>query len=122
MRYPVESSTDMVFQAVVSLREADQVATRETVADITALKLSVVDDRLRALVLDGRLQRLIRGVYEVAPGYAAPRTIFCGILHDGCVKLEIGDEVLTLTPNEARRVARALGGFLDDARVIEKRI
>lgn len=44
MRYPVESSTDMVFQAVVSLREADQVATRETVADITALKLSVVDD------------------------------------------------------------------------------
>lgn len=42
MRYPVESSTDMVFQAVVSLREADQVATRETVADITALKLSVV--------------------------------------------------------------------------------
>lgn len=27
MRYPVESSTDMVFQAVVSLREADQVAT-----------------------------------------------------------------------------------------------
>lgn len=49
MRYPVESSTDMVFQAVVSLREADQVATRETVADITALKLSVVDDRLRAV-------------------------------------------------------------------------
>ena len=33
----------------MSGREADQVATRETVADITALKLSVVDDRLRAV-------------------------------------------------------------------------
>lgn len=39
----------LIDQAVVSLREADQVATRETVADITALKLSVVDDRLRAV-------------------------------------------------------------------------
>lgn len=32
MRHQVESSTSVVFQAVVSLREADQVATRETVA------------------------------------------------------------------------------------------
>ena len=42
MRYPVESSTDMVFQAVVSLREADQVATRETVADCQLWPLGAI--------------------------------------------------------------------------------
>ena len=35
------------------------------------------------------------------------------------VKLEVGESVETFTPSEARRAARALGGFAEDARVIE---
>lgn len=42
-----------------------------------------------------------------------------GILTDGRVKLEIGDDVLTLTPHEARRMARAMGGPAEDVRVLE---
>ena len=33
--------------------------------------------------------------------------------------MEVGDELLTMTPSEARRATRALGGFAEDARVIE---
>ena len=112
-------STERIFQAVRELREVDQIATRETVAELTGLKLSVVDDRLRTLVDDGRLRRLLRGVYEMVEVFPPPRNTYAGIMQDGMVKVEVGDDVWTLTPNEARRVARVLGGFAEDARILE---
>ena len=112
-------STERIFQAVRDLREVDQIATRETVAELTGLKLSVVDDRLRTLVDDGRLRRLLRGVYEMVEVFPPPRNTYAGIMQDGMVKVEVGDDVWTLTPNEARRVARVLGGFAEDARILE---
>ena len=116
---PAITSTQRVFDAVRDLRELDQIATRDTVAEATGLKLAIVDDRLRALVDDGKLKRLLRGVYELVEVFPAPRTIYCGILPNGMVKLEVGESVETFTPSEARRAARALGGFAEDARVIE---
>ena len=113
------TSTQRVFDAVRDLRELDQIATRDTVAELTGLKLAIVDDRLRALVDDGKLKRVLRGVYELVEVFPAPRTIYCGILPNGMVKLEVGESVETFTPSEARRAARALGGFAEDARVIE---
>lgn len=113
------TSTQRVFDAVRDLRGLDQQASRDTVAALTGLKLGIVDDRLRALVDDGKLKRLTRGYYELVETFPPPRAIFCGILSDGMVKLEIGEQVLDLSPTEARTAARALGGFAEDARVIE---
>ena len=112
-------STERIFHAVRDLREADQIATRETVAELTGLKMTVVDDRLRTLVDDGRLRRLLRGVYELVEVFPPPRTTYAGITQSGMVKVEVGDDVWTLTPSEARRVARVLGGFAEDARILE---
>ena len=113
------TSTQLVFDAVRDLREVDQIATRETVAELTGLKMSIVDDRLRALVDDGKLKRLLRGIYELVETWPEPRELSCTMLSTGWVKLELGDDLLKLTPTEARRAARALGGFAEDARVIE---
>lgn len=113
------TSTQRIFDAVRDLREVDQIATRETVAELTGLKMSVVDDRLRALVDDGKLKRLLRGVYELVEVFHEPRELSCTTLSNGWVKLELGDDLLQMTPTEARRAARALGGFAEDARVIE---
>ena len=113
------TSTDRIYDAVRELRSLEQIATRETVAELTGLKLSVVDDRLRALVDDGKLKRLLRGIYDLVETYPEPRELSCTTLSNGWVKLELGDALLSLTPTEARRAARALGGFAEDARVIE---
>ena len=113
------TSTQRVFDAVRDLRELDQIATRDTVAEATRLKLAIVDDRLRALVDDGKLKRLLRGIYELVETWPEPRELSCTMLSTGWVKLELGDDLLKLTPTEARRAARALGGFAEDARVIE---
>ena len=112
------SSTDLIFEAVRELRSLDQVATRETVAELTGLKQSIVDDRLRALVDDGKLKRLMRGVYEVVHTYDPPRVMSRTILEDGSVKYDIGDTVLTLTPSEDRRLAELGAGALQTATTI----
>lgn len=102
---PTIPSTERVFQAVRELRAHEQIATRETVAALSGLKLSIVDDRLSTLVDDGRLKRLIRGVYELVEAYPAPRAISKTVLPNGYVKYDIGDDVITLTPKEDRVLA-----------------
>lgn len=114
------SSTQVIYNAVLELHALGKEATRSRVAELTGLKLTIVDDRLRALVNEERtLTRSSRGVYEPVPHFPPPRAMSISILFDHRVKLELGDDILTLTPEEARRVARGLGGFADDARVLE---
>ena len=98
-------STERIYYAVRELRGLDQIATRETVAELTGLKLSIVDDRLRALVDDGKLKRLLRGVYELVEVFQPPRPISKTVLSSGAVVYDIGDEVLKLSPQEARVLA-----------------
>lgn len=102
---PTIPSTERVFQAVQELRAHEQIATRETVAALSGLKLSIVDDRLSTLVDDGRLKRLIRGVYELVEVYPPMRAISKTVLPNGYVKYDIGDDVITLTPKEDRVLA-----------------
>lgn len=116
---PTIPSTQRIFDAVRELRSLEQIATRETVAELTGLKLSVVDDRLRALVDDGKLKRLLRGIYEVVEQYPPARAISKTILSDGSVKLEIGDELLTLTPSEDRALALLQAGAAAQVAAIE---
>ena len=112
------TSTDRIYDAVRQLRSLEQIATRETVAELTGLKLSVVDDRLRALVDDGRLKRLLRGIYELVEAYPASRAISKTIVGDGYVKIEIGDQLLTLTPSEDRDLAMLQAGAAGQAILI----
>ena len=111
-------STERIFQAVRELRAMDQIATRETVAELTGLKLSVVDDRLRTLVDDGKLKRLLRGVYELVESFPEPRAISKTVLPSGAVVYDIGDEVLTLSPQEARVLAELSMGAAGTAVLI----
>ena len=112
------TSTDRIYDAVRDLRSLEQIATRETVAELTGLKLSVVDDRLRALVDDGRLKRLLRGIYELVEAYPASRAISKTIVGNGYVKIEIGDQLLTLTPSEDRDLAMLQAGAAGQAVLI----
>lgn len=112
------TSTDRIYDAVRELRSLEQIATRETVAELTGLKLSVVDDRLRTLVDDGRLKRLLRGIYELVEAYPPARVISKSILGNGYVKIEIGDQLLTLTPTEDRDLAMLQAGAAGQAVLI----
>jgi hypothetical protein len=98
------TSTQRIYDAVCELHALEQVVTRETVAELTGLKLTVVDDRLGALVDDEKIKRVLRGVYVPVEQHPPARAISKSVLPDGMVMIEIGDEVLHLTGAGPRAV------------------
>ena len=107
MRKP---SAEVVFEAVCDLHSEEKAVSRETLAEVTGLKLSVVDDRLGVLVDEGLIHRIQRGVYVPAAQHPPARPISKTILPDGMVKIEIGDDVMTLTPRESRALGEIQAG------------
>ncbi|QEL64758.1 hypothetical protein OTERR_12820 [Oryzomicrobium terrae] len=105
-----KSTTLLVFEAVQDLHAMEQVVTRETLAEHTGLKLTVIDDRIAILVDDGAVLRVQRGVFVPAPEHPPARPISKTILPGGAVKIEIGDDVLTLTPRESRMLGELTAG------------
>lgn len=116
---PISSSTQLVLDAVQELNRLEQVATRENVARQTGLSLTIVDDRLKVLTDDMKIQRLLRGVYVPLQTYPAARAVSITEIPDGWVNVEVGETVLVLTPREARMLGRGLAGHVDDFRVGE---
>lgn len=101
-----------VYDAVTDLVATDRTAHRITIAEVTGLKLSVVDDHLKRMRGDGRLKLIERGKYIPIPMAREDRAVTHTILPDLTVKLEIGDEVLHLTMRESRNMAIALSGVV----------
>lgn len=113
------STTDAILDAALELHQQEQPITREAVAQLTGLKMTVVDDRLSTLVDNGQLMRVQRGIYLPAPVYEDARAISRTLLPDGRSKIEIGDCLLTLTPKEERMLASLLAGPLAQVTAIE---
>lgn len=105
-----KSSTTVILEAVQELHALEQIVTRETLAQITGLKLTIIDDRIATLVDDELVIRVQRGVFVPAQTFPAARPISKTVLPSGMVKVEIGDDVLTLTPREDRALASLQAG------------
>ena len=105
-----KSTLEQVYGAIVDLHNHEQVVTRNTLQTATGLKLSIIDDRLSKLVEDGFVCRVERGVFVPIIQHPAARVISKTVLSDGTVVIDVGDDVLTLTPREAMRLGKLLLG------------
>ncbi|MNR35154.1 hypothetical protein D3C85_1529800 [compost metagenome] len=97
-------------EAIQDLHAQEQIVTRETLAQVTGLKLTVIDDRLGVLVDDEKILRVQRGVFVPAPQHPPARPMSKTLMPDGMVKIEIGDDVFMLTPREDRMLANLQAG------------
>ena len=114
-----KSSTTIVLEAVQDLHAKEQIVTRETLAELTGLTLSIIDDRVGTLVDRGDILRVQRGVYVPAIQHPPARAMSKTLLADGWVKIEIGDMVFLLTPREDRMLAALQAGAAAQAIAIE---
>ena len=97
-----KSNAEAILEAIEDLHNQEQIVTRETLAQLTNLKLSIIDDRLSYLVDSGYIIRVQRGVFVPAPKHRPSRLMSKTVLPDGTVKIDIGDdEVLTLTDRKS---------------------
>lgn len=113
------TSTQRVYEAIVELHNLQQHATRYSVRELTGLPLGRVDDRIKALVEREQIRRVLKGVYIPVEVHPPARAISKMILPGGMVKIEIGDEVLTLTPSEDRVLGLLMAGAATHAAQIE---
>jgi len=96
------TNKQMVLDAVVDLNNQEQSVTRETLSAVIDLSLAIIDEKLTSLVNDGLIHRIQRGVYVPTVKHNQARIISKIVLPCGTVKVDIGDDVWTLTPKEAR--------------------
>lgn len=115
-----QSSTGKVLEAVQELHALEQIVTREALIELLDLPATTIDDRIGTLVNAGLVLRVRRGIYAPAEVHAAARVISKTILPDGTVKIDIGDDVITLTPKEDRMLAAMLAGVVMQAVGIEQ--
>lgn len=105
----MKSNAETILEAIEDLVNQEQIVTRETLSQLTGLKLSIVDDRLSYLVDSGQIIRVQRGVFIPTPKHRPARLMSKMVLPDGTVKIEIGDDqILTLTPREARHLGNLM--------------
>lgn len=96
------TNKQMVLDAVVDLNNQEQSVTRETLSVVIDLSLAIIDEKLTSLVNDGLIHRIQRGVYVPTVKHNQARIISKIVLPCGTVKVDIDDDVWTLTPKEAR--------------------
>ena len=110
MRKPLKTQTQTILEAIIDLTNKETPASRTTIAKLTGIKQTAVDECLKRLADDEMIYRLCSGVYAPVVQHPPQRTIYKAVLPDGTVKLDIGDDVITLTPAEARKVGSLMIG------------
>lgn len=112
-----QTTAHLVWDAVLSLAAEERSISRQVLRDVTGLALSIIDDHVERLIQRDKLRKVGKGLLEVVQRFRESRP-FCLIdLPNGELKVEIGDDLLELTPNEAMRLGRSLMGrarALDD--------
>ena len=94
------------------LWEAGEYITRSSLIAATGMTEPICDSTLRAMVDQGLINRSIKGVYQLPEcANTELRAVSATwIPHYGGLKLEIGDECISLRLEEARLAALALYG------------
>jgi hypothetical protein len=89
-----------VLDAIQTLVDMQQTASRDAIIEVSGLPATSVDGCLRRLRDIGRVTSPIRGVFLPVAIHREARPISHTLLPDGMSKLEVGDELLELTPRE----------------------
>lgn len=105
-----KSTAEIVLEAVQDIHAREQIVTRETLAELTGLKLTTIDDRLGYLLDNGKIRRVQRGVFVPMEQHKPARLITRTLLPNGTTVLEIGDTVMQLTPRESRLLGELMAG------------
>lgn len=108
-----------VFEAIRQIHDAGGEPTRERIHQITGLKLSTVDDRIKVLRGEGMIA-MAKQCYRPVHAHAPARDVIIAHLNNGMTMLEVGPYVLHLVPAEAHRIAQALAGKAMEYTALER--
>lgn len=106
-----KATGQIIWDTILALRDAGQAISRQRLMELSGLRYTLVDDHISRWIEEGRLRRVIDGVYELTDPVPEPRAVSVTDLHDGVTLIEVGDQEMRLYAPEARALARQLGGY-----------
>ena len=109
----------LIWQTILELRNTERRINRTALAALTGLKPGIIDDHVERFIEKDQLRRAGAGELEVVEQFPATRPISKTTLPNGIVKLEIGSDLVELTPAEARALARDLAGHAQELAQID---
>ena len=104
----------LIWDTILELRNSERRINRTALAALTGLKPGIVDDHVERWIEKDQLRRAGNGELEVIEQFPASRPVSVTGLRSGLVKLEVGSDLLELTPTEARDIARWFHGFVHE--------
>lgn len=101
---------EKVFDTIREMTDQKGFAKRDEIATSTGLKKSIVDESIKDLLEDqDRIIRLRSGVCAVKPMFEEFPSSTTSLL-DGRIKIENGEQMMTITPLAARDIVKQLAG------------
>ena len=113
-------SAQMVWDAILELHNGEKRINRQSIAALTGLRPTIVDDHVERLRDAGKLARAGKGDLDLLETFPLPRPISKTELANGLVKIEVGDVCLDLSPKEMRMLYRACAGHARDMHEIDE--
>lgn len=105
------SSSEVVYQCIEDLSAAGfYVAHRSRVALLTGLPQTVVDESFATLIENQRLRKTTPGYVELVDRFCDDDAISKTVLRGGLTVIEVGDQMMKLSPRAARVVGQMLIG------------
>ena len=102
---------DIVLQCIIDICAHNGYASRAKIVELTSLRMTAVDEQIDRLKTDGLIRPLYNGVFEPVD-QTEDRCVSTTTLPFGRTKVEVGDQLLELTPREAFALAKQLAGNL----------
>lgn len=99
-----------VLQLIVEIHTAGRAASRQTIADVLEVPVVRVDEHIKKLLEAGQIRRIMPGVFEPVDVMPEARPVHVSRLSGGWVKIEVGEGMLTITPEEERMLAMSVKG------------
>ena len=104
------STAQIIWDTIIDLRAAGQAISRTRLMELTGLVYTKVDDHVSRWIDEGRMRRVLDGVYEVVDPIPEPRAVSVTCLPDGMTLIEAGDQELRLWAREIRVLGQCLVG------------
>jgi hypothetical protein len=106
-----KSYREQVMAAITVLCEHKDAASRVQIKSMTGLDMNSVDEAVRSLKNDELITMLHPGFY-LPVDQSPDRIVSATMLPQGKMKIEAGDEILTLNPRETFALAKMLAGSI----------
>ncbi len=106
----VDLTVDQVEQVITDIHNAGRIPTREVIADALNVPVGKIDEHVKNLVNEGHIRRVSAGVYEPIFKPRQSRPVSVKRLLTGMVEVSVGNDRMSLTPDEERLLAASITG------------